>query len=97
MRNVFNRRIRQSTARLKEVYKNLKAAVHEAKNKWMRITKHKNWNKIVLGCNKHLKGGFSETKPSSSNQIKCPDSSFCQTPKENSEVFCDHFQTLYGR
>ena len=29
--------------------------------------------------------------------MKCPYGSLCQTPKENSVVFCDYFQALYGR
>ena len=44
-----------------------------------------------------LKRGLSKTKPCSSKQMKHPDGSLCQTPKENSEVFCDDLGTLYGR
>ena len=29
--------------------------------------------------------------------MKCPDGFSCQTPKGNSELFYDHFRTLYGR
>ena len=54
-------------------------------------------NKISLRCNKTLKGGLSKTKPSSSKKMKHPNGFLCQTPKEISEVFCDHFQALYGR
>ena len=36
MRNVFNGKTRQSTARLDQVRKNLKAIVHDVKNKWIK-------------------------------------------------------------
>ena len=36
MRNAFNRKTRQSTARLKQARKNLEVAKHEAKNKWIK-------------------------------------------------------------
>ena len=99
MKKVFNRRTcHQSTARFKQACENLKAAVHEAKNKWIKsqcaslntnIGKKSAWDAINT-----FKGGLSKPRPSSSNQMKCPDGSLCQTPKENSEVFCDYFQTL---
>ena len=57
----------------------------------MRITENKHGNKITLN------GGLLKTKSSSSKQMKRPDGSLCQTAKENSEVFCYHFRTLYDR
>ena len=101
LRNAFNRRTHQSTARLKQAHKNLKAAVHEAKNKWIKsqyaslntnIGTKSAWDAINT-----LKGGLSKTKPSSSNQMKRPGGSLSQTPTENSKGFCDHFRALYGR
>ena len=95
MRNVFNRRTRQSSARLKQARRNLKPGVHEAKNKWIKsqcvslstnIGIKSAWDAINT-----LKGGLSKTKPSSSKQMERADGSLYQTPKENSEVFCDHF------
>lgn len=29
--------------------------------------------------------------------MKCPDASLCQIPKGNSQLFYDHFRTLYSR
>ena len=74
MRNVFNRRTRRSTEKVKQARKNLKAAVHEAKNKWIKflcvslnttIAAKLAWDAINT-----LKGGLSKTKPSSSKQLK---------------------------
>ena len=62
MKNVFNRRTRQSTARLKQACQNLKAAVHEAKNKRIKSQCTSHWNKISLGCNKHLKRKIVENQ-----------------------------------
>ena len=70
MKNVFNRRAPQSTARLKQAHKNLKAVAHEAKNKWIKsqcaslntnIGTKSAWDAINT-----IKGGLSKTKPSSS-------------------------------
>ena len=44
-----------------------------------------------------LQGWLPKTRPSFSMIMKCPNGSLHQTPKENSEVFCDHFWALYGR
>ena len=50
------------------------------------------WNAI-----NDLKRGLSKTKPYANKQMKRPDGSICLTPEENSEVFYEHFRTLYGR
>ena len=64
----------------------------------MRITEHKYWNKINLGCNKQLKRRIVKNQTILFQADKTPRWFFmCQTPKQNSEVFCDHFRTLYGR
>ena len=54
MRNVFNRRTRHSTARL---VKKARKLVKTSKLLYMKRKQmeHKHWNKISLGCNKHLK------------------------------------------
>ena len=94
-------RTRQSTARLKQAHKNLKVAVHEVKNKGIKyrcVSLNTNIRtKLAWGAINTLKRGLSKIKPSSFKQMKRPDGSSYQTPKENSEVFCDHNRTLYGR
>ena len=101
MREVFNRRTRACTERLRLARKLLKSAMKDAKNNWIQIqcemmnshfgTKEA-WNSL-----KTLKLGLSKTKPTASRQMKHPDGSICKTPEENATVFCDHFKVLYGR
>ena len=101
MRNFVSRKTRLNTAKLKQARKNLKTAVNEAKNKWTtrhcKTINNKYGTKEAWNATNDLKRGLSKTKPYANKQMKWPDGSICLRPEENSEVFCKHFRTLYGR
>ena len=101
MRDVFARRTRASTNRLKNARKQLKSAVEIAKNSWIQkkceVLNSVYGTKQAWDAIKCLKSGLSKTKPSSSKQMKHSDGSVCVTPEENAAVFCEHFKELYGR
>ena len=60
----------------------------------IRITEHKHWNKISLGCNKHLKRGTVKNQTILFQADETPRWFFMPNSKRK---FCDHYRTLYGR
>ena len=101
MKEVFNRKTRSATKRLKKARKELKDMIKISKNDWIdkhceMINRHegtkKSWDSL-----KALRSGLSKTKVSVTRQMKKADGSFCTTPEENAEVFQRHFEQLYDR
>ena len=100
MQKVLKRRTRQSSEKLKQACKQLKREVKIAKNKW--IDSHCNnindfgtkkaWDSIKI-----LKGSLMKIRPSVQKQMKKTDGSVCQTPKENADVFFNHFKNLFDQ
>ena len=79
----------------------LKRTLSSAKNQWI-VSQCNELNnafgtKAAWDTISKLKSGISKTRPASVKQMKKTDGSTCQTPKENAEVFREHFQKLYER
>ena len=105
MSNVFNRRTRQSTEKLRSARKSLKSAVSHAKNAWIskQCSTLSNANathggtKVAWDTVGRLCNGLSKTRPASIKAMKKPDGTTCTSPEENADVFRVHFGNLYGR
>lgn len=101
MAEVFTRRTRTKTLKLRSARKALKQALSAAKNSWISeqcsLLNNHFGTKAAWDTLAKLKSSLSKTRPSSIKQMKKPDGSTCQTPEENAEVFRAHFETLYGR
>ena len=101
MAEVYARRTRTKTLKLRLARKALKQALYIAKNSWIstqcNLLNNHFGTKAAWDALSKLKSGLSKTRPSAVKQMKKPDGSTCQTPEENAEVFRAHFETLYGR
>ena len=100
MQKVLQRRTRSNSANLRKARKQLKTAILDSKNDWLKkpcqllnnFGTKQAWDSI-----KKLKGTLTKIKPSSTKQMKHSDGTLCSTPEENAEVFHLHFQSLYDR
>ena len=100
-----SKRLRSQTLRLRNARKNLKKAVEDAKNQWVKEHCSQLNDSMVNARGTRpaweaigkLKAGMSKTKPSTVKIMKKPDGSICTTPEENAEVFKNHFADLFGR
>ena len=100
----FKHRTRSHTQRLRRARKNLKAAVTEAKNAWIKDK----WNELNKGhlqkgtancwqALAEIKKGLSKTAPAAVKMMTKEDGTKCVTSEENSEVFRVHFDKLFDR
>ena len=100
----FQHRTRSHTQRLRKARKNLKAAVTEAKNAWIKDK----WNQLNKGhlqkgtatCWQALgeiKKGLSKTASAAVKMMTKDDGTKCVSSEENSEVFRAHFDKLFDR
>ena len=101
MKDVFDRRTRSCTEKLKSARQKLKSEIKSAKNEWIQNHCHSlnttfgtksSWDAI-----KSLKNGLTKAKATGRRQMKHPDGTICKTPEENAAVFCEHFKALYGK
>ena len=103
MADVFKRRTRSSTLKLRLARKSLGRALTAAKNAWITgqcnalNASNGRGTKSAWDIVSKLRAGLSKTRPSAVHQMKKPDGSNCKTPAENAEVFREHFESLYGR
>ena len=98
------KRTRAHTLRLRKARKNLKSAVTEAKNEWIKercdILNQAGTLKGTSQCWKavtELKKGLAKTRPSAETMMKKADGSTCKSAIENGEVFKAHFEELFDR
>ena len=100
----FRYKTRSLTQRLRSARKNLKVAVNEAKNAWIKDK----WNQLnkrhllkgTANCWQALgeiKKGLSKTAPAAVKMMTKDDKSKCVSAEENSEVFRAHFEKLFDR
>ena len=100
----FRYKTRSLTQRLRSARKNLKVAVTEAKNAWIKDK----WNQLnkrhlqrgTANCWQALgeiKKGLSKTVPAAVKMMTKDDKSKCVSAEENAEVFRAHFQKLFDR
>ena len=100
----FRYKTRSLTQRLRSARKNLKVAVNEAKNAWIKDK----WNQLnkrhlqrgTANCWQALgeiKKGLSKTVPTAVKMMTKDDKSKCVSAEENSEVFRAHFEKLFDR
>ena len=100
----FRYKTRSLTQRLRSARKNLKVAVNEAKNAWIKDK----WNQLnkrhlqrgTANCWQALgeiKKGLSKTVPAAVKMMTKDDKSKCVSAEENAEVFRAHFQKLFDR
>ena len=100
----FRYKTRSLTQRLRSARKNLKVAVTEAKNAWIKDK----WNQLnkrhlqrgTANCWQALgeiKKGLSKTVPAAVKMMTKDDKSKCVSAEENAEVFKAHFQKLFDR
>ena len=100
----FRYKTRSLTQRLRSARKNLKVAVTEAKNAWIKDK----WNQLnkrhllkgTANCWQALgeiKKGLSKTAPAAVKMMTKDDKSKCVSAEENSEVFRAHFEKLFDR
>ena len=105
MMEVFKKRTRSKTFKLRAARKALKSALSSAKNSWIQqqctqlnavcISHH--GTKAAWDTVGKLRSGLSKTRPAPCRKMKRPDGTTCVTPEENAEVFRVHFEKLYGR
>ena len=97
MPDVFKRRTRASTERLRRGRKTVKSAIATAKNNWIKkqceTMNLRGGTKEAWYALGRLRSGLSKTI----RQMKRPDGTICKTPEENAQVFYKHFEVLYGR
>ena len=104
MSSHFKHRTRSVATRLRTARKNLKRAVAEAKNNWIK-EKCKQMNEVCMQrgtgqCWKALseiKKGLSKTTPAAEKMMTKADGTKCATTEENAEVFRVHFEKLFDR
>ena len=100
----FKYKTRSHTLRLRNARKNLKAAVNDAKNAWIKDK----WDKLNKGhlqkgtasCWQALgeiKKGLSKTAPAAVKMMTKEDKSKCVSAEENADVFRVHFEKLFDR
>ena len=100
----FRYKTRSLTQRLRSARKNLKVAVNESKNAWIKDK----WNQLnkrhlqrgTANCWQALgeiKKGLSKTVPAAVKMMTKDDKSKCVSAEENAEVFRAHFQKLFDR
>ena len=100
----FKYKTRSHTMRLRNARKNLKAAVNDAKNAWIKDK----WDKLNKGhlqkgtanCWQALgeiKKGLSKTAPAAVKMMTKEDKSKCVSAEENADVFRVHFEKLFDR
>ena len=100
----FQHRTRSHTQRLRKARKNLKAAVTEAKNAWIKDK----WNQLNKGHLQkgtatywqalgEIKKGLSKTASAAVKMMTKDNGTKCVSSEENSEVFRAHFDKLFDR
>ena len=104
MSSHFKYRTRSFAARLRTARKNLKRAVCEAKNNWIKVKcKQMNDRASQRGTGQcwkalsEIKKGLSKTSPVAEKMMTKADGTKCTTTEENADVFRVHFEKLFDR
>ena len=100
----FKYRTRSFAARLRTARKNLKKAVNEAKNNWVKEKcKQINDGSMQKGTGQcwkalnEIKRGLSKTAPAAEKMMTKADGTKCTSSEENADVFRQHFENLFDR
>ena len=100
-----SKRMRSNTFKLRLARKKLAKAVHRAKDAWLRQQCNK-LNSGILNARGtkpawdavgKMKLGMAKTRPNNVKNMKRLNKSVCKTPKENAQVFKEHFEKLFSR
>ena len=104
MSSHFKYRTRSFATRLRAARNNLKKAVNEAKNNWIKDKcKQMNDGSMQKGTRQcwkalnEIKKGLSKTAPAAEKMMTKADGTKCTTAEENAEVFRQHFEKLFDR